>query len=392
MFAKILHCVIDEKFIDGAIELFDSIEGYQNEYVIVGKECIRLDFIKSTKVKYVSAEWYKKHCIESADYDIVILHSLMSLAPELLLKTSNKIKVIWLSWGYDTYEFPMPITPLIRLSHQIKGDIITSLKNNIFRVIKGYLFEFFVYRFKNIVKWSNTLKRIDYYSGVFPEEYDLLKKDRRFKAIRISYNYVSRQSPLKYENFDCFDMSKRKNIMIGHQANPLLNHVDSFRYIKKLNLPSDIQIICPLSYGPKSEIKKIEEAGKMIFGNQFIPLLDFMPFDEYQKVYNSVNVAIYNIERQCAVGNILLAVWDGVRVFLPRTSMNYKHFMNLGIRVYSIEDELNLNNIMEKVSTEEIRNNRKILLENYSFDIVRLKLENALKSIHTEPDDQEILN
>lgn len=27
MCIKILHCVVDEKFIDGAIELFDSIEG-----------------------------------------------------------------------------------------------------------------------------------------------------------------------------------------------------------------------------------------------------------------------------------------------------------------------------------------------------------------------------
>ncbi len=38
MCIKILHCVVDEKFIDGAIELFDSIEGYKNEYVIIDSQ------------------------------------------------------------------------------------------------------------------------------------------------------------------------------------------------------------------------------------------------------------------------------------------------------------------------------------------------------------------
>lgn len=118
-----------------------------------------------------------------------------------------------------------------------------------------------------------------------------------------------------------------------------------------------------------------------MFGKNFIPLLDFMPYDQYLKVYDSVNVAIFNIERQCAVGNIILAIWDGVKVFLPKSSLNYRHFINLGIRVYSIEDELNLNNIKENASREEVKENRKLLLENYSFDSVRTKLTNSLKLI-----------
>ncbi len=381
MCIKILHCVVDEKFIDGAIELFDSIEGYKNEYVIIDSQNKNLEYIKSEIVKQEDEAWYIENCIVNNNFNIVILHNLISLNSELIYRTNSMIKVIWLSWGFDLYELPMPITPLINLTNQIKGNYIRIFENYVVKRIKRTISEIIIHQFKNVVRWRNVLKRIDYYSGVFLEEFDLLIRDRRFNAKKIQYNYVSRKSPLKIENIEKYNIDGRRNIIIGHQANPLLNHENTFKRIKRLNISSDIDIICPMSYGPETEIKRILELGSNMFGKNFIPLLDFMPYDQYLKVYDSVNVAIFNIERQCAVGNIILAIWDGVKVFLPKSSLNYRHFINLGIRVYSIEDELNLNNIKENASREEVKENRKLLLENYSFDSVRTKLTNSLKLI-----------
>lgn len=202
MCIKILHCVVDEKFIDGAIELFDSIEGYKNEYVIIDSQNKNLEYIKSEIVKQEDEAWYIENCIVNNNFNIVILHNLISLNSELIYRTNSMIKVIWLSWGFDLYELPMPITPLINLTNQIKGNYIRIFENYVVKRIKRTISEIIIHQFKNVVRWRNVLKRIDYYSGVFLEEFDLLIRDRRFNAKKIQYNYVSRKSPLKIENIE----------------------------------------------------------------------------------------------------------------------------------------------------------------------------------------------
>lgn len=379
---KILHCVIDEKFIDGTIEIFDSIEGYDNEYVILNDNQFRHKYIKSDKVHSITMDWFWKHCIISNDYDIIILHSLLSCTPSCISRINVKIKVVWFSWGYDIYELAIPFKPLIELKSQIRGKgkwinyVITQL-----RIFKRFAKGFLIKGLKTKKDWINSIKRIDYYSGVYPEEFELLKRNHRFKAQKIQFNYISKQSPIKIENQNDFPTNNRTNIMIGHQANPLLNHTECMHLIKKMGLSKHVKIICPLSYGAQHDINRIKQTGEKLFGNQFIPLINFLPFNEYSKIYNNINVAIYDIKRQCAVGNILMALWDGVKVFLPEHSMNYKHFKNLGIIVYSIEQELNLNNISNQESIENIKHNRDILLKFYSYNEVRQKLINSLQLI-----------
>lgn len=379
---KILHIVTDEKFIDGAINLFDSIEGYTNEYVILDDNIESFKFIKSDKVQKKSVEWFEKHCIVSNDFNIIVLHSLVINNPTIIRSINPQISLIWFSWGYDIYQMLLPIYPLVTLKKQIRGYRKIRYKlSSLLGLAKRIIAEAIVRRGKNIKEWRMAINRIDYYSGVFYEEFDLVKKNKYFKAQRIQFNYTSKKSVVKNENKDDIAIADRKDILIGHQANPLLNHIADLHLLKEMVLPSDTNIICPLSYGPENEISKVCNEGKKLFGNRFKPILDFLPYQEYVKIYGSVKIAIYDIQRQCAVGNNLIGIWDGVKVFLPKDSMNYKHFKNLGLRVYSIEDELNIDNILKPIDLDEVKHNRDILLKHYTYENRRNVLIESLRQV-----------
>ena len=89
---------------------------------------------------------------------------------------------------------------------------------------------------------------------------------------------------------------------------------------------------------------------------------------------NSISIAIYNIERQSAIGNIKMNLWNGAKVFLPEKSMNLKYFKELGVHVFSIEKDLNQQNLDKVLTWEQIIENRRILLKVSSYERIKEKI------------------
>ena len=104
---RYLHCCFDDKFIDGAITLFNSDNSVDNRYVVVSKERewgLPFKHIKTTSVIRVKV----KEFIQLAEsFQVIILHNLYSLDSEILLSLPLSCKVIWLMWGYDFYNYKL---------------------------------------------------------------------------------------------------------------------------------------------------------------------------------------------------------------------------------------------------------------------------------------------
>ena len=64
----------------------------------------------------------------------------------------------------------------------------------------------------------------------------------------------------------------------------------------------DIQIICPLSDGNKEYAEAVINKGKEIFGCNFKPLQEFIPFEQYLDIVSKIDVAIFKHDRQQAIG------------------------------------------------------------------------------------------
>ena len=76
----------------------------------------------------------------------------------------------------------------------------------------------------------------------------------------------------------------------------------------------------------------------MLYGDKFRPLDDFLPPQEYQKILNSVDVAIFNHDRQQALGNILILLHLGKKVFVKNDITTWNFLKKKGLTVYNTYD------------------------------------------------------
>ena len=124
----------------------------------------------------------------------------------------------------------------------------------------------------------DAIKRVDYFSGVFPLEYDLVRKNPFFHAKQIFFNYPSSIGMKCEENLLTDLHPKGNSIQVGNSASILGNHRDTLWKIRHLDL-HDRKIITPLSYGGDPlYVSTVQKMGKRLFGEQFQPITGFGGF------------------------------------------------------------------------------------------------------------------
>ena len=80
-----------------------------------------------------------------------------------------------------------------------------------------------------------------------------------------------------------------------------------------------------MSYsGKKGYVDHVLQSGRLLLGENFSPLLDFMPLDEYNRLQSDVSVALFGNWRQEAIGNIIVALYLGAKVFLSHVNPVYE--------------------------------------------------------------------
>lgn len=382
---KALHLVTDEKFIDGMIEMMDSIDGVASSYATLNHQPFK--FIKSDKVEEISGHAFRQKCIDSAEYDYVFLHSFNSLPYNLIYKIHPSIKVIWFSFGYDVYNKHWPEYKLIPINNRIDDFKSTILylygRNWSPYALWGMTKQMIKYGTNVRKRFRNAVRRVDYYSGVFPVEFDFAKRHPDFRAKPFSFNYTAPEAvyPFRQCGIDSEIPAKNGSILIGNSATTLLNHVSTLKLLYRQGI-NDRQLILPLSYsGTKQYVNYVLKTAHKLFPGFVVPLIDFVPYDVYNNLISSASIAIFNIQRQASVGNILIALWAGQKVYFPKDSMNFRHFTNIGMNVYSIEDELTKDNIAIPLDYDEIQNNRRVIVAHYSIPEVRKRIQMSFDKI-----------
>ena len=160
----------------------------------------------------------------------------------------------------------------------------------------------------------------------------------------------------------------KKRIIIGNSATVTNRHEKLFNKIANLNF-KDIDLLCPLSYGNDLYRNEIVILGKRFFGDRFIPIVDYMEYDEYVSLLNSCDVGVYNHSRQQALGNISLMLHLGKKVYAPSNICDY--YEQYGYKIYNIDliSKQNINEVLE-FSDEYAKRNVKCLAvrQKYIYD------------------------
>ena len=244
--------------------------------------------------------------------DKIILHGFWSqdLAKLLYLQPWLIKKIYWAMWGGDFY-FP-------EQQSQLKKKLI---------------------------------KRIKHFVTYIPGDYEYVKL--KYGARGYYHECFIYPSNL-YKDIKVFPKSTSTiNILVGNSATETNNHIEVFEKLY-LYKSEDIIIYCPLSYGNENYAKFIISKGYEMFGKKFKPLTEFLPFNEYVKFLSEIDIALFNHNRQQGMGNNITLLGLGKKVYMRSDTAQYRMFRELGVKVFDIDSEFNLEPIEEEIKKKNI--------------------------------------
>ena len=363
----VLHILSDSKFTDYVINQFSADEMH-SEFVVIPSGSGH-SFTKNDKVniiKYPSKQF--STLLSNFDkYSGIILHGLFWPYDEDIINSVPKdVKIAWYFWGGEIYShvnimysFLAPVTSLFYRIHLIRKSSRHDLEY-----------------------WRLPLelfKKIDYCLTSEYEEYEFAK------------NYTN--SEMKFLWYTCYSLeetigslinerSRGENIMFCNSAAVENNMFDALFKFCKLSYRKRIKgrkVIMPLSYGA-IWIKNLMLRLGPLFFDRFEPLTAFKPRDEYNKIMLDCSTLILPYYSPAGQGNIITALWLGMRVYLSKKSIAFRYFRRIGIIIYSFEDDF-IKYGCNVMSEEHVTRNREILKRIYSKTAVLQSVRNLINTL-----------
>lgn len=348
----ILHLLTDEKFTDYVIRQFSEPEMQSELVLIPSNDSInQVSEIQKCRVVHYGTHEFEDLLTSLNNYSGVMFHGLFwpQWQVPILNCIPDHVKIAWACWGGEVYSckeneflFRAPITRLVlQVRRMIKGSSSCSLE------VPKALYQ-----------------RISICTTSIDEEYQYAVSFFKNKMRHVWYTYYSIEDtvgPL---------MSKRcngNNVWLGNSASECNNHLDVMFTLAKLRYRSNLKdrsIITPLSYGPPWSRNLVLSVGRFLFGKHFKPLTDFVPRYEYNSLMLGCSTMIIGATEPLAQGNILTALWLGLRVYLSERSMSYRFFKRIGTIIFSLEKDMPIFKFTP-LTEEDVKHNREVLATVY---------------------------
>lgn len=281
---------------------------YQTEeFRKLGIRISNIKFSSSIDVEYLS--------MLAKDSDKILIHSMFATDWLSWLYNKQEIlkKSIWVAWGGDIYNF------------WLKGR-------------KYHSFELLIEYFK-----TEIIKNIHGIACLVQEDYNFVKEMYITNAI---YYYVFYPNPVNFYTLDeatskiGTKQNNGRRMLLGNSATWTNNHMEVQKALAEF-LDEDYEIICPLSYGDLQYANQVIQFGKRLFGERFIPLTDYMKPEDYAVLLSTVDVGVFNHNRQQGLGNILALLYLMKKVYIRSDVTTWAFLNRLGIKVFDTKEILN---------------------------------------------------
>ncbi|MBO4998905.1 MAG: TDP-N-acetylfucosamine:lipid II N-acetylfucosaminyltransferase [Lachnospira sp.] len=149
-----------------------------------------------------------------------------------------------------------------------------------------------------------------------------------YKAVKENYGIEGKIDSNAYYVYIPKSMIKKPpahdstHILLGHAAFEYVNHIEGLRLLQRY-ADEDIKIYCPLSYGVDDYRKYIIQMGKNLFGDKFIPILNYIKQEQYFCFLQAIDVAVFPAKRLAAESTILLLKAAGIKIYADIDVMSY---------------------------------------------------------------------
>ena len=380
----ILHLLEDEKFVDAAVEQFESVAPGKSIYFVeVNQPNGEILYVKSRNKNVffgkVGSEVFARITADLHQYNAVVAHNMYNTYKKKIIATApENIYFHWMCWGADLYKHPLLEDNILGIREQMS--IISSQPNlkgmlkKLIKQINPRLCYYFYNKYRpDYLDYFGLFKKIKSVSTVVPNEINLIHKYIGSHIKHLPFKYGSIDSVSVDNTVCCAD-----NFLLGNSATITNNHLTAFKLLSQINLRNNF-IYCPLSYGSGEYGSRISKMGSMEFGKKFIALDKFMPLNEYINVVRSCGNVVMAHKRQQGMGNIALSLWRGARLFLFKENPIYQFLKENKIRFFAITELYKYNELAPYAELAEY--NRPILLKLYNKETILAETHNLYKSL-----------
>ncbi len=180
-----------------------------------------------------------------------------------------------------------------------------------------------------------VLSRVRYHITHIKGDSDLANQLFGSKA-QFIYSPMYLSNVVDTHQFHPIDVSQKERlkIMVGNSTDPSNKHESIFEMLMP-RLSEIEKIYCPLSYGMYDSYKqKITQLGTSLFGEKFVVLDQFMPFDAYKQFLGSIDVVVFNHPRQEAMGVTLTLLGLGKIVYMNKNTTSFDSLVTRGFKVF----------------------------------------------------------
>lgn len=245
---------------------------------------------------------------------IILLHGLFSYKRILFLFIQPWLwkKCVWIVWGGDLYIHQKYNKTFIeKIAERMKQIMIPSFLR-VCTIVNG--------DFDLVKQWYNYKGKYSAFKYPIP----LMRKGevQKFQS-RINVNNI------------------KPRIVIGNSATRSNNHCEIIDVLKGMG-SSDFELFIPLTYGDKDyetyKLQVITYACNSLGQVKVRPILQSLSGEEYNNLMRTMNVAIYNNDRQQAMGNISIMLAAGVKVYLREGTTMWNHYKSKKFKIFSIND------------------------------------------------------
>ena len=241
----------------------------------------------------------------------LIIHQLNQpriLLLALVLNPKILDRLVWVVWGGD-------LTYMLSESTSVKEKLVK-----------------FMYR--RII--NNAKYIVTHIHG----DYELVQRNLKTKGSYLQAKYFIKDFASETNNFsdEPFKQgSKPVRIFVGNSGDESNNHLEIFDMLHRFS-EEDIEVYVPLSYGDNGNyICEIIAAGRASFGEKFFPMTQFIPYAEYKKILSSVNICVFNHQRQQGMGNLHLFFDLGAKVYVRSSVSTLRYYRSIGIQLFETE-------------------------------------------------------
>ena len=203
---------------------------------------------------------------------------------------------------------------------------------------------------------------LDYFCFWNPFDFELLKQHyptrAQFRPFRYLTDDLQVDKPIA--------PPRPGTVLINHSASHTGNHRTVLRKLHASPHQHLIErVVTPLSYGAAHVRARTIETGNALFGERFMPLLEFTSSERYFATLDEVSAGFFGHRRQEGGGSVSYLLGRGARVYLRPQNNLLDYLRWRGYHVFDLETDLERTDAFAPLPPEQAAHNARLVREEY---------------------------